>query len=198
MWRLPNIPHIRWDGSLGSGQKEKDAMRTKAKPLFFAERTYREHGHDHTEIRFFESEVQTLAHAVEQCTDNKIGYGDAATAVEMKAKFGALSERGFTHEVSRTLWNQPRVTIRWLHYDETRYCEPRIEVTETYPQMRTDMRLLEKVIRRAVKLQDGRFQPEVLKSPDAIRDALLSFKATNVKVVREGETWDMFWVYTAA
>lgn len=102
---------------------------------------------------------------------------------ETRDRHIALLMRGYEYYIERSYtW----VTFKWQHYKRgvrhpREYCEVEIAIGRHYNDMKRNMRLLEKIIRKVLKMTDHTFVGYYTLLPKPVIAALKKMKAKHVE-----------------
>ena len=102
----------------------------------------RDHGSSYTQsyVQIYTGELQSIDKPIVECIDNKAGYGNLETAMEIQRELIAAKERGVT-QVFDWGWQRERLCVRYQHYygvDGSRdgYCSPRVDIGDDPREIR--------------------------------------------------------------
>lgn len=156
--------------------------------LYVEQRTYREHGYDHTEVVIRNGRGDKLDALIDQCIDNKVGYMDgngykgSETAARMKRRYEWLREQGYAGVFAAPYGAAMRVTLIWQHFGPDQFCEARIVLPEKLEPMQASAKLLGQLVtainRYGVRSCDIMDDPKYLLSALRRRNAIVIERVT--------------------
>lgn len=86
----------------------------------------KQHGYMQTIITTQTGELESLAHILEECKDNKAGYGGGqATADSVAKRTRQHLAQGYTQRFESEMYSKVYFEVRYQHYD-TYYCQPHL------------------------------------------------------------------------
>lgn len=97
--------------------------------LGYSVRVEQEGRYEITTVSIFSGEVKTLASRLDGAIGNKAGYGSEQTAIDVAQETQAAIDAGSTHWFDKEfIDSNVHVTVKYQRYDETTFCDPRIDV----------------------------------------------------------------------
>lgn len=145
--------------------------------LYMIESQYSQHGYDFTRIEIKPGGEDSLASLAAKYVDNAIGYDNPASAEKEERKYRWLMRQGYIGEWFSS-WQCEPFDLEWQHYkpyDSTpatphTYCEVSIRLGRKIGDIRSGMKLFERILAKAEKL--GHSPYATLQDPKYIRDTL--------------------------
>lgn len=105
---------------------------TEKVQLYVEETRYTEYGYNFTKLVIRDGKHESLDALIEQCVDNKVGYGDGdgylgiETAARMGRRYAWLKSQGYT--ACHDDYASVRLEMTWQHYGANDYCNARIDL----------------------------------------------------------------------